>query len=165
MAISIHSTSEPEVFETLPEPEKSNDGLTPDMDIEPLEGLGDGKTLLGLMGVEDMPDDLASEDLENLQEVEQYIARVMNKSGKSQTKTAFKNTLDDLKEQFGLLNESDPQTVIERIGNVVKSWKDLSFVKDARDKRRIFMKLSKAESAKDMNKIVFQEMERYSVWQ
>ena len=65
---------------------------------------------------------------------------------------------------MGLDPDSEPSVVLDRIGGVMKSWKSLTFVKDPHEKRKVFMKLARAQDSKEMNKIIFEEMEARSIW-
>lgn len=169
MSISIKSsTPEPTLETTLPEPEKNNVGAeSNEADIEPIELREErgSDILLEALDITEPIENLPEEDRENLKETKQYILDIIKKRGDSPTMGAFRQTLNEIKAEFGLSEGSDPSTILDRIGGVVKAWKNLSFVTSPQEKRRMFMKLAKAENSREMNKIVFDEMERYSVWQ
>ena len=78
--------------------------------------------------------------------------------------SAFTKTLNSLKGEMGLDDEAEPSIVLDRISGVVKAWRNLSFVKDLAEKKRIFFKLAKLNSSEDMNKELFKIMEGYQVW-
>lgn len=166
MSVNIRqSTPDPVPQSSLPEPELNTTGASYDeRDIEPID-LENSSLVLEALGIEEELDSIPEEDLENLEETKKYILDIINKRGDSPTMGAFRETLNDIKAEFGLSDSSDPSTILDRIGGVVKAWKSLSFVSDPKDKRRIFMQLAKAQDSKSMNKIVFEEMERYQVWQ
>ncbi len=62
-------------------------------------------------------------------------------------------------------SEASADFVIEKVGNLIKAYKDLAFIKDPREKRALFMKLARQETSKDMHKLVFETYERNKVWQ
>lgn len=165
MSVNIRSTSPEYTPPSLPDPDPNTVGASYDeQDIEPID-LDNSHLVLDALGIDEELDSIPEEDLENLEETKKYILDIIAKRGDSPTMGAFKQTLNDIKAEFGLSESSDPSTVLDRIGGVVKAWKNLSFVSDPKDKRRIFMQLAKAPDSKSMNKIVFTEMERYQVWQ
>jgi hypothetical protein len=166
-AVRSYTPPEPESEIKLPDPEPNTQGADVSAeDLEPIEER-EGRTgdmLLEAMGIEEEVDALPQEDRDNLKEVKQYILDVIKKSGISPTMGAFKETLNDIKAEFGLHHDAEPSVILDRIGGVVKAWKGLSFVKDPKEKRSLFMKLARQESSKDMNKLVLDEMERHQVW-
>lgn len=153
---------------TLPDPEPNTTGAEVQIhDIEPLEIREErsGDIVLEALGIEEDTESLPELDQENLGEVKRYIKDIMKNKGIEQTFGNFKQTLDSIKYEMGLPDNADPQTVLDRIGGVVKAWKQLSFITSPAEKRSLFMKLAKQPSSKDMNRMIFDEMERRSVWQ
>jgi len=134
---------------------------------EPIEVFEDsGKDiLLSSMGIDDEVENMPSEDKEKHQEVKFYLKDIIKQKGLSPTTSSFKRVLDDIKFDMGLDQEADPHVVLDRIGGVIQAWKQLSFIRNPEEKRRMFMKLGKAKSSLEMNRMVFEEMERRSVWQ
>lgn len=160
----VRGGSEPRVHTDTPQVEgeaKQYDGL----DIEPIE-IRDEKSdaLLDALDIDGVLEEMPSEDQENHKEVKQYILDIIKKSGDSPTMGAFKRTLNDIKADMGLSEDADPSTILDRIGGVVKAWKELSFIKNPSEKRSILSKLMRATDSKEMNKIVFSEMTRREVW-
>lgn len=153
------------VHVSTPEHEKFITGVN-GIDIEPIEIREEGgkDALLDSLDIDDSLDNLPEEDRENHKEVKQYILDVIKKSGDQPTMGAFKRTLNDIKADMGLSEDSDPSTILDRIGGVVKSWKELSFIKSPSEKRSILSKLMRATDSKEMNRIVYQEMTRREVW-
>lgn len=169
MSLSITSAPEKTVPDNqLPEPTPNTTGAEySEKDLEPIE-LREGSgtdIVLEALDIDEPLENLPEQDQENLKETKQYILDIINKRGDSPTMGAFKQTLNDIKAEFGLSNNADPSTILSRIGGVVKAWKNLSFVTSPQEKRRLFMKLARSNSSSEMNKIVFDEMERYQVWQ
>lgn len=167
MPVSISLSPETTVINNLPDPEPNTIGAEyNESDIEPIELRENrgGDILLEALNIDEPVENLPEEDRENLKESKQYILDIIKKRGDSPTMGVFKQTLDDIKAEFGLTDNADPSTILQRIGGVVKAWKNLSFITSPQEKRRLFMKLARSSDAKEMNKIVFDEMERYSVW-
>lgn len=132
-------------------------------DIEP-RSIGDG-SVLQAMGIADDPKILSEGDRANMNEIDNYITDLLEGKGLSRTMPNIKKTLDGLREDIGLEAESDPMVVFERLGGVLKSWKNISFIKDPGEKRALFMRLSRAKTSSEMNRLIFKEMESRKVWQ
>ena len=155
----------PEVSAGIPEPfEPAKDSLYESYDNEPVEASEADSVVLGALGIDDMVQNLSGEDQGNLAEVTKYITDIATGKGLSLTETSFAPVLDSLKAEMGLDPNAGPETVLDRIGGVVKAWKSISFIKDAKEKRSLFMKLAKLDDSKAMNKMVFDEMESREVW-
>lgn len=132
---------------------------------EPVEGEQAQESVLEALGIDDMVQNLPDESKSNLTEVSQYVLDLLGKKGTTATRGTVQSTLDSLKEEMGLGEDSDPETVLDRIGGVLKAWKNLTFISDPKEKRSLFMKLARQPSSKEMNRLVFKEMEAYQVWQ
>ena len=152
----------------LPEPKKDNTRVASgEEDHEPVEirESGGGSVVLDSLGIRENVESLPEADKANLQEVRDYVLQIVKAKGLSPTVSAFKKTLDSVKGEMGLDKEASPEVVLDRIAGVVKAWRNLSFVKDEDERRKIFVKLADAKSSKDMNKMVYDLMESYQVWQ
>ena len=152
----------------LPESEPNRAGAEESIgSIEPLELREDrgGDIVLEALGIEEDVAALPEEDQDNMKEVKKYVKDIMKAKGIESTFGNFKQTLDSLKYEMGLADNADPQVVLDRIGGVVRAWKQLSFISNPAEKRSLFMRLAKQPSSKDMNRIIFDEMEARSVWQ
>ena len=156
------SSQETSVFSDTPR-EDHDHGSDLRLDIEPIDENKDA--LLDSLDIDDSLDNLSEEDRDNHKEVKQYILDIIKKSGDSPTMGAFKRTLNDIKADMGLSDDADPSSILDRIGGVVKSWKELSFIKSPSEKRSILSKLMRATDSKEMNRLVYQEMSRRQVWQ
>lgn len=150
----------------VPEGPKDNTNVSGHDSEAPIEVYEEGghDIVLEALGIEGSAREMPSEDQANAKEVKQYVLDIINKSGDSPTMGAFKRTLNDIKTDMGLSEDSDPTTVLDRIGSVIKAWKQLSFIRDTHQKRSIFMKMAKANSSSEINKIVMDAMEAYHVW-
>lgn len=153
----------------LPQPEYEVDDSSvgyEEQDIEPLDirESRSGDVLLDALGLDDDVSNLPDEQKENVLEVKQYVKDVLKQKGRSDTVDSFNKTLSELKEYVGLDENADPDVVIDRIGNLIKSYKSLAFVTDAKERRSLFMKLAKQESSQEMDRMVFEEMTRRNVW-
>jgi hypothetical protein len=152
----------------LPEPEVNNQQVeTDDRDNEPIEFKdGPNKSIvLEALNINEDVNSLPEEDQSNLQEVKNYVQEIIKAKGLTPTFPIFKKTLDSLKSEMGLSEEADPAIVLDRIAGVVKAWKNLSFVNDSDEKRKLFFKLANLKSSKDMNEAVFKTMQNYKVWE
>jgi len=160
------STTESTPEYTPPETKYDNTNIedTEFHNSEPIDSSDTDQTVLNALGIEDSLQNLADDDRSNLSEVSQYLLNILSKKGVSPTKGSLEHTLTDLKAEMGLEDDADADMVLERIGGVVKAWKELSFVTNAQEKRSLFMKLARQSDSKAMNKMVFDEMTKRSVW-
>lgn len=167
MSDTVFRSSTPEVSQptpNLPEPKPNNVGAEMDVEsIRPVENKA--VAVLGAMGISDDLNVMPPDDRGNLDDVAQYVSDIIDKRGLSQTPKSYEKVLSDLKEEMGLDADAEASIVLDRIGGVVKAWKNLSFIKDAKQKRGIFMKLARLESSKDMNRAVLELMNEHEVWQ
>lgn len=129
--------------------------------LRPVENGSDG--VLAAMGIKDSTDVMPEEERNNLAEVGNYINDILVAKGINPTVKAYTKVLNDVKEEMGLDEDADPSTVLDRIGGVVKAWKNLTFM-PAEERRKAFMKLARLQSSGEMNKGVFDLMENYKVW-
>ena len=149
--------------EKTPDPEPNEYGGIEDIsDLEPVEDVEE--VVLNALGIDDEVRNLASEDLTNLKNTAGYVEALVKAKGLPETVGSFKKMLNQLKGDMGLDADAAPDTVLERIGGVVKAWQGLSFITDSNERRLIFFKLAKLDSVESMNKLVFHEMEKRKVW-
>lgn len=120
--------------------------------------------VLDALGIDDRLTNLPDEDRMNVTEVREYVLDIVKSKGLSPTVGAFKKTIDGLKDDMGLDKEAEPSIILDRIAGVVKAWKNLSFIKDPEEKRKIFNTLATLKSSSDMNKEVYRLMENYKIW-
>lgn len=161
MSVTFRSAPEPST-DTVPVPDefKPNEyGVKESAeDIEPISSSKVGDVLLEGLGIKDS-NGMDGDSAENLDETSKYIESIVKRKGLTPTRSVyqrvFKETMDDL----GIDPDTEAEVVFDRIGGMTKAWRDLMFIKDAGDRRRIFMKLSRLESSKEMNDLVFKEME------
>ena len=167
----FHSASTPvptTQTESIPEPKKNNVGAEESPIEVPLEVREEesGKDIvLEALNIDDDIHNLSSDDQDNVSEVKKYIFDIIKARKLSSTVATFKKTLSDLKGEMGMSDETDPSEVLDRVAGVVKAWKNMSFISDQAEKRRLFMQLAKCENSKEMNRIIFQAMENRKVWQ
>lgn len=129
---------------------------------EPLDSAD--KTILESMGITDDQNNLPSEEQANLKEIDGYVLDILKRKGVVPTKSTINKELGKLREEMGLDEAADPAVVLDRIGGVIKAWKSLSFIKNPSEKRSLFLKLANSNSSEDMNRIVFEEMNRRAIW-
>ena len=150
----------------IPEPKKDNTRVTSlGDDNEPIEFREEGgSVVLDALNINEDIKSIPQEDKENLNLVKDYVVEILKAKGMSETVGSFKKTLDSLKGEMGLDDEAEPSKILDRIGGVVKAWRNLSFIKDTGEKKKIFLKLSTMKSSEEMNREVFKMMENYKIW-
>jgi hypothetical protein len=72
--------------------------------------------------------------------------------------------MQNIKEEMGLDDFVDPDVSLERMGGVVKAWKEINFISDPQERRSLFMKLARQPDTKSMNRLVYQEMNKHTIW-
>jgi hypothetical protein len=152
----------------LPDPEPNKERVTTgEDDNEPVElrDTGGRSVVLDALNIHEDTNSIPEEDKVNLQEVKDYVLEIVKTKGLAPTVSAFKKTLNSLKSEMGLDDEAEPSAILDRIAGVVKAWRNLSFIKDADEKRKIFFELASMKSSKEMNKKVYKIMEDYEVWE
>ena len=134
--------------------------------IEPIESFekAGGSVVLEALGVSEDARDLPEEARAGVGDIRRYVENIMAGRSLNATVGNFKEVLDEVREEMGVEGDVSPDAVIERISGVINAWRNLSFVKDPKEKRALFMKLSRAKTSEEMNKVVFEEMERRKVW-
>jgi len=156
---------EPEPVSDKPtkEPEENKYGYD-EVGVEELRPVEDERDILEALGIADDIKILPEEDRQDLRELKDYLASYMEEKGLSQTLGGLRKGIESLKEDVGLHKDADPQAVIKKIGGIARSWKELSFVRDVDERKKILIKLIGATTPKEMDRIIFQEMEARSVW-
>lgn len=135
-------------------------GETPNTSFNP-EG---DNLVLETLGIADEIKNLPTESKENLNLIEEFIGEMMQQKQLKITGEAFRDTLKGVMEDMGIDPHTEPTVVLDRIGGVIKGWRNLSFITDPAEKRTLFMKLGRMKSSKEMNQLVFQEMSRKEVY-
>lgn len=151
----------------LPEPEKNvHQVVSGEHEIEPIEIREEngGSVVLDALNISDKLHVLPDEDKAKVADVKEYVLQIAKGKGLAPTVGAFKKTLDGIKAEMGLDSEAEPSIVLDRIAGVVRAWKNLSFVDDPAEKKRIFMRLANMKSSTEMNKEVYRLMNNYEVW-
>lgn len=152
-----------EVTANAPEPEPNVWGTNEDFNVgEPIEDYENA--VLRSMNIDDDTENLTEEDKSYLKDVSQYILGIVKERGIAVTQRAFDRVLRDVRIEMGIDPEAEPSSVLNRIGGMVSAWRDISFIKDPKERRSLFMKLAKMSSSNEMNKLVLQEMDRRKVY-
>lgn len=147
----------------LPDPKPNEIGAQENVgDLEPVEN--GQQAILEALGVDDAIRNMSSDDQDNLGEVKQYVYDILERKGLSPTVGSIKKALSELKTEMGFDEEVEPSVILDRIGGIVKAWRNLSFMKDPQMKRALFMKLAKLDSSKAMDEEVYQAMEKGHIW-
>lgn len=136
-------------------------------DITPLEmdNRQSGSLALEVMGVEESLGELPTEVKSSLSEIENYVKAMIEKKGLEPTKGVFSRTFDKLKQEMGIDPDTTSDEVIKRMGGVIQAYRDISFISDPKERRALFMKLARQPSVEDMNRMVYDTMTKYQVWQ
>jgi hypothetical protein len=152
---------------TLPEPEINNQGVMQQADdSEPIElrDTGGRSVVLDALNIDENTNNLPDDDKTKVNDVKEYVMGILKSKGLSPTVNSFKKALDEVKGEMGLDKEADPAIVLDRVAGVVRAWRNLTFIKDLSEKKRIFMKLANLKSSEDMNREVYKLMNDYEVW-
>lgn len=120
--------------------------------------------VLETLGISDELKNLPEETKENLNVIEEFIGELMKSKQLKTTSEAFRDTLKNVMADMDIDPHTEPSVAIDKIGGVIKGWKNLSFISDPSEKRKIFMKLAKLPDSKSMNKLIFDEMNRREVY-
>jgi hypothetical protein len=145
--------------------DETRDGSRTEVEVGDLKPVETDQDILEALGVADDIKILPEEDYQDLQELKSYLNAYMQDKGLPQTVRGVQKGIESLKKEFGLHEEADFQAIIKRIGGIARSWREISFIRDVDEKKRILIKLISASSDKEMNSIVFDEMEKRKVWQ
>jgi hypothetical protein len=152
-----------EVTATAPEPEPEVWGTNEDLDVgEPIEDYENA--ILRAMHIDDDTGNLSQEDKGYLKDVSQYILGIVKERGIAVTQRAFDRVLRDVRIEMGIDPEAEPSSVLNRIGGMVSAWRDISFIKDPKERRSLFMKLAKMSSSSEMNNLILKEMDHRKVY-
>jgi len=119
---------------------------------------------LNALGIDDNINNIPEGDRDNLRLVGDYVAELAKGRGLALTHRAFNRVLADVKLEMEIDPEAEPSVVLDRIGGLVKSWNDIIFIKDPKERRALFMKLGKQLDSKSMDKVVYEEMNRRKIW-
>lgn len=169
MSDTVFRTSTPPVAQesvNLPEPKPNTQGAEYDTsDLEPIELKDVNQSVISLMGIDESIDHLPEEDQSNLSEVSNYLVDILKSKGVPANSKTLHRELESVRFQMGIDPNAEPSVVLDRIGGVIKAWKNLSFMTNGREKKSLFMKLARLDSSSDMNRMVFEEMEKKKVWQ
>lgn len=125
---------------------------------------GEFNPILDVLGIEDTTENLSEADASNLNDVEEYLGGILKAKKIPMSIDALKSEFDKTLTNMGLDKNTEPSVLLDRVAGVINGWKSLSFISDPKEKRSIFMKLSRMQSSSEMNKFIFQEMNRKEVW-
>lgn len=131
---------------------------------EPLEGEKSQMAVLDFVGILDMPRNMPAEAQQNLRELTDFVTQKLESAGKTPTLRSIAKEMQNIKEEMGLDDFVDPDVSLERMGGVVKAWKEINFISDPQERRSLFMKLARQPDTKSMNRLVYQEMNKHTIW-
>lgn len=145
---------------TAPDIKPEVKGETPNTSFNP-EG---NNLVLDTLGINDDVKNMPEESKENLDLIDEFVGEIMKSKQLKTTSEAFIDTLKNFMEDLDINPHTEPIAVLDRMGGVIKGWKNLSFISDPSEKRKIFMKLAKMPDSKSMNRFIFEEMGRREVY-
>jgi len=154
-------TQPAETREYEKEPENNNTGVDT-VTAEPVDSESMPQVVLDVLGLEGNVKDLPSEELSNLREISGYLESQLIIKGKVPNVNTMGRMLDNIREELGMDDQTDSSILLDRLGGVVKAWKNVGFISDSAQKRSLFMKLARCKNSKEMHRLVFQEMDRHS---
>jgi hypothetical protein len=147
------------------ERQPEGDGIPARNDLPDAQPITDFEPeVLGALNIADELDNLPTEDRQNLKEVSNYVSELLKTKGLQPTRKSFETVMADLKDEMGLDSETEPGIALDRIAGVVKAWRELSFIKDPREKRSILMRLARLDSSKEMNRAMLSLMNDHQIW-
>jgi len=136
-------------------------------DLEPLDVLEARgiDPVLDSLGIEEPLDHIDGADRNKISDIGRYIKDVIDNRKLKPTFGNFEKVFDEIMGGMDMDDGVEPYAIIDRISGVVRGWRDLGFIEDSSQKRSLFMKLARMNSSKDMNKFIYDEMEKRKVWQ
>lgn len=147
-----------------PEPEIVRQGQAHDVkDIQPVESKD--QAVLNALNIGEEFKMLPENEKANVTEIAQYVSDLLQAKGVVPTQQAFNTRLNQLKEQLGLEPDTMAEVALDKLGGIVRAWKGLAFMDDEVERKNLFYKLARMKSSKDMNNLVFEEMNRKKIWQ
>lgn len=168
MTETVFRTSTPAVIPAPSEFVENKTGVTSnELDIQPVEEYEreSGKDIvLESLGIDDSLANMPEADRQNVPEVKKYISEIIKSRGLVDNKENFSKVFNEVRDEMGLDPNTEPSVVLDRIGGVISAWKSISFIRDSKEKRSIFMKLARQPDSSSMNRLVFEEMEKRTVW-
>ena len=129
---------------------------------EPVDGESMPQTILDVLGIEGNVKDLPSNEMENLREISSYLNDQLTAIGKVPSVATLGRKLDEIREELEMDDQTESSVVLDRLGGVVKAWRNLGFMKDPATKRSMFMKLARCKDSKEMHRLIFNEMNKVS---
>lgn len=119
------------------------------------------QTILGLIGLGDVFKSLPSSERGYIKSIGDTLDSLVEKRGLQRTTEVYNRLLGELREDMGIDRDTEPAVVLDKLGKTLTAWRDISFLRDPSERRRIFMKLARASTSRDMDTIVLDTMEKY----
>jgi hypothetical protein len=148
-----------------PDVEQAKADSSAKAEIEGYRPIEEDQDILEALGVEDDIKVLPKDDFDDFQELKGYLESYMAEKGLPNTYKGVQKALQNIKKDTGLDEEADPQAVIKKVGGIARSWKEISFIRDFEDRKKVLVKLLGASSQTEMDRIVLDEMGARKVWQ
>lgn len=119
------------------------------------------QTILGLIGLGDVFKNLPSNEKGYIKAIGDTLDSLVDKRGLNRTTGVYNRLLGELREDMGIDPDTEPAIVLDRLGKTLSAWRDVSFMRDPSERRRVFMKLARANTSKEMDSIILDTMEKY----
>jgi hypothetical protein len=166
MSVTFRTTATPDVTSPIADDYVPNEEQvqSDSSDIEPVSNSNLDTVILAGLGIDSDINDMPEGDVDNLKDVSKYIKSIVDRKGLTPTKTVYQKVMKETMDELGIDPDTEPAIVLDRIGGMVQAWRDLMFIKDPGDRRRLFMKLARMDSSKSMNEFVFEQMNGNKIW-
>lgn len=119
------------------------------------------QTVAELVGLTDIYTDLPETERDYIKSISDTLNSLIAKRGLQANSDVYKRLLTELKDDMEIDADTEPVIALEKLGKTLNAWRDVSFMRDSGDRRRIFMKLARAETSRDMDRIILDTMEKY----
>lgn len=117
--------------------------------------------VVNLIGLGDVFGNLPPEVKDHVKSISKTLGEIIEKRGLQPSSSVYARLLNELRDDMGIDRDTEPAIVLDKIGRTLNAWKEVSFMRDINDRRRVFMKLAKASSSKEMDGIILDIMEKY----
>lgn len=119
------------------------------------------QTILGLIGLGDVFKNLPADEKGYIKSIGDTLDSLVDKRGLNRTTEVYNRLLGELRDDMEIDPDTEPAIVLDKLGKTLSAWRDMSFMRDPSERRRVFMKLARANTSKEMDSIILDTMEKY----